>query len=338
MVSRQSIDGQDKAEQLDLFDQPNASEQGEEQDSMVEEDVILSPAATLAEALDAFDQVMLLKGFTDNTIKAFQADLRILAEYLSPDHPIAGISARDLRGFLAYLLRGRSRPCNPKSYARRITTLKVFFGWLAEAGALQTDPAAKLVHRPVQTPLPRVLSEEEIARLIEAGRWLATGGTNESGKNERGDPRPILLVELLLQTGIKKSECMGIHLAHLDLSNPQEPLLHVRYEQVRQKYKERTIRLQPHIASLLRAYRERYKPAEYLFECTARNLEYVLRDLAVLADIPGGVSFESLRWTAALREYRNGKDADALRRKLGLSKLRWRETLEKLEQLATPAL
>jgi hypothetical protein len=77
---------------------------------------------------------------------------------------------------------------------------------------------------------------------------------------------------------------------------------------------------------------------EYLFECTARNLEYVLRDLAKLAGIPGGVSFEMLRWTSAVRDYRAGMDGDALRRKMGLSKLRWRETTDKLKQLTEPAL
>ena len=291
---------------------------------------LLGPRSPLAEALEEFDTAMLLKGFTDNTIAAFQADLRILAGFVPTSRPIGEISTKDLGDFLKYLVRDRGRPCNPKSFARRLTTLKVFFGWLAEIGALPADPAAALPHTPVQTPLPRVLSEAQVEDALEAARRLMAA--------EDPDPRPLLLVELLLQTGIKKSECMGIHLAHLDVSNPGEPALHVRYPQVRQKYKERGIRLQPTIVPVLRAYRARYQPAEYLFECTARNLEYVLRDLAQLAGIPDGISFEMLRWTAALRDYKSGMDHEALRRKLGLSKLRWRETAEKLERLAEPAL
>ena len=290
----------------------------------------LTPRSTLREALEEFDTAMLLKGFTDNTIKAFQADLRILTDFIPASRPIGEVSTKDLGDFLKYLVSDRGRPCNPKSYARRLTTLKVLFGWLVEIGAMATDPAAPLVHTPVRTPLPRVLSDEQVESLIAAAQSMAAA--------EDPDPRALLLVELLLQTGIKKGECMGIHLAHLDLSNPREPRLQIRYARVRQQYKERTLRLQPEIVPMVRAYRARYQPAEFLFECTARNLEYVLRDLAKLAGIEGGVSFEMLRWTAAVRDHRTGMDGDALRRKLGLSNLRWRETAEKLQRLTEPAL
>jgi site-specific recombinase XerD len=271
---------------------------------------------------------MMVKGFSDNTVKAFQADLRILAGFLSSRQRIGHIATRDLHDFLAYLLRDRGRPCNPKSYARRITTLKVFFGWLSEVGAIPVDPAAPLVHGSVHTPLPRVLSDEQVEQLYAAARDVAAG--------KDADSRPLLLTQLVLTTGIKKSECMGIHLAHLDLSNPSEPQLHIRYREARMQHKERTLRLRPDIVPIVRAYREKYQPAEHLFECTARNLEYVLGDLAERAGIDGGVSFESLRWTAALRDYQAGMDTDALRRKLGLSKLRWREALDKIEHLAQP--
>jgi len=319
--------------QLRLF--PEGAEGDEREPARQEQPAVaqpapsrLTPSSSLAEALDEFDTAMMLKGFTDNTVAAFRADLRILAGFLSPSRPIGDISTRDLNNFLTYLLRGRGRPCNPKSYARRITTLKVFFGWLAESGARPGDPAAPLIHQPVSTPLPRVLSDTEIEQLRAAARQMMAG--------DKPDPRPALLLELLLSTGMKKSECMGIHLAHLDLTNPQTPLVHIRYQEARQHHKERTLRLPAGIVPLIRAYRQVYQPVEHLFDCTARNLEYVLRDLALAAGLSCGVSFEALRWTAALRDYQAGMDEQALRRKLGLSQLRWKETVEKLERLAAP--
>jgi len=288
----------------------------------------LTARSGLREALEEFDRAMTLKGFTDNTIAAFRADLRILAGYLGHERAIGDTSTQDLNDFLVYLLRERGKPCNAKSYARRLTTVKVFFAWLAEVGARGSDPAQALVHHAFTTPLPRVLSETEIEELLTAGQQIAAG--------DDPDPRPLLLARLLLATGMKKGEVMGIHLAHLDASDPQNPVAHIRYAQARQFHKERTLRLPAEIIPALRAYRAKYQPAEYLFECTARNLEYVLRDLAKAAGLRG-VSFEELRWTAALRDYRAGMPADALRKKLGLSKLRWRETQEKLERLAEPA-
>jgi integrase/recombinase XerD len=50
------------------------------------------------------------------------------------------------------------------------------------------------------------------------------------------------------------------------------------------------------------------------------------------------VSFEVMRWTAAVRDYRTGMAPETLRKKLGLSKISWRETGMKIRQLAGPAL
>ncbi|MFN9905696.1 MAG: hypothetical protein ACK56F_06150, partial [bacterium] len=49
-------------------------------------------------------------------------------------------------------------------------------------------------------------------------------------------------------------------------------------------------------------------------------------NISELAHLPHQVSFEMLRWTSALRDYRDGMEHDHLRRKLGLSKITWRET------------
>ena len=62
------------------------------------------------------------------------------------------------------------------------------------------------------------------------------------------------------------------------------------------------------------------------------------RDVSQLAGLPKQVSFEMLRWTCAVRDSRGGMSAEQLRHKLGLSKITWEETREKLARLAAPAL
>jgi integrase/recombinase XerD len=85
---------------------------------------------------------------------------------------------------------------------------------------------------------------------------------------------------------------------------------------------------------VLDEYLGQYQPADTLFTCTARNLEYVLHDLAEAAELPpGSLSFENLRWAAALQDWRAGVEHDDIRQKLGLSKIAWRETKMKLGRL-----
>ena len=315
------------AEQLPLFPQKGVKGQ---YGPPVAETSPLSKGSSLSAAIGGFHDYMIREGFTENTIKAFRGDLRILTRYLGAGRPIGQIGTKDLNDFLTYLLYYRGVPCNPKSYSRRVTTLKVFFGWLAEAGIIPRDPAAPVIHQRVSTPLPQILYDDQIEKTLEVTQRLRQA--------EKPDVRPHLLITLILQTGIKKGECMAVKLGHIDLSNPAAPVLYIRYANPKMRHKERKLSLSADFPTLLQEYIAQYHPKENLFECTARNLEYVLHDVAQLAGLADGISFEALRWTCAVQDYKAGMPSEKLRQKLGLSRISWRETSEKLAKLASPAL
>jgi integrase/recombinase XerD len=290
----------------------------------------LDARSSLRTAIAAFDVHMEQRGFAENTRKAFLSDLNILAEFVGVGTAIGAISTQDLNQFKHWLVHERGVPCNPKSLARRVTTLKVFFGWLFESGLLPSDPAAPVVHKPVVTPLPRILSDAEVERMLGVTQMLRYA--------ESPDSRPHLLVTLLLHTGIKKSECMNVVMNHLDFSDPAQPVLWIRYTNPSRRHKERKLGLPAWWPTVLAEYRAQYEPQDALFPWTARNLEYVLADVAQRADLPHGLSFEMLRWTCAVRDSRAGMPADKLRQKLGISKITWREVGAKVAQLASPPL
>ena len=290
----------------------------------------LSAKSSLRAALRAFEVHMQGQDFSENTIKAFLSDLNILAQFVGVGTAIGAISTRDLNRFTDWLVDGRGVPCNPKSLARRVTALKVFFGWLAETEVLPHDPAAPVIHKPVMTPLADILSEAEVERVLGVTQSLRHG--------EKPDARPHLLVTLLLHTGIKKGECMGIVMNHFDFSDPSQPVLWIRYANPRRRHKERKLRLPVWWPAVLAEYRTQYQAQESLFPCTARNLEYVLKHVAEQAELDHSLSFEVLRWTCAVRDYKAGMEANKLRQKLGVSKITWREVKVKIDKLASPAL
>jgi site-specific recombinase XerD len=294
----------------------------------------LSPSSRLTSAMGRFERHMIQQEYAQNTVKSFLGDLRILKRYLSGDPPLEEISPKKLQDFMHWLQHERGKPCSPKSYARRMTTLKVFFAWLADLGALKSDPAAPLVHKPVQTPLPRILYDDQVDAALAVTRRMMAG----EPPHDKPDPRPHLLLNLLLHTGIKKQECMRLKLSHIDTSGSAGPVIHVRYDKAGKEYKERRLRLPSAWTGTLRAYLREYEPQEYLFPCTARNLEYVLANVAKLAGLPEGLSFEMLRWTCAVRDHRARMEPDRLRRKLGLSRMSWQETEPRILRLAEPPL
>lgn len=298
--------------------------------SSADPSTVLTPQSSLRAAKSAFEVHMHHEGFTENTIKAFQSDLNILTDFIGAWTAIGEISTQDLTRFTEWLTNDREAPCSPKSLARRITTLKVFFGWLAEDEVLPRDPAAPVVHKPVRTPLPDILTNHQVERVLRVTEALRQA--------EDPDARPHLLVTLLLHTGIKKSECMGITMNHIDLDDPSQPILWIRYANPQRRHKERKLRLPTWWPTVLAEYRAQYQIEDTLFPCTARNLEYVLSNVAERAGLHQGISFEMLRWTCAVRDYKAGMKPKKLRQKLGLSKITWRQTSQKIAKLAAPAL
>ena len=287
----------------------------------------LAPTASIQATLGVFEEHMRDKGFAINTVKAFASDVRLLGKFLGMGQPIGEIGTKNLNDFLNWLVTERGVPCGPKSYARRVTTLKVLFSWLHEAGVLSHDPAAGVIQKSVTSPLPTVPTEADLEKSLIVTQALRYD-------DKKPDARPHLLLTLLLKTGVKKSEAMNMVPNHIDRTEPDEPVLFIRYANPRLRYKERKVPLDASWLTVLDEYLAQYTPPDTVFTCTARNLEYVLHDVAEAAGIDKGLlSFENLRWVSALRDLRNGVEPDDIRQKLGLSKITWRETKAKLEKL-----
>ncbi|MBZ0298175.1 MAG: tyrosine-type recombinase/integrase [Anaerolineae bacterium] len=276
-----------------------------------------------------FQDYLLKEGKSEYTIKAFTSDLQLLADHLGETTPLGDFSTDGLNEFLNWLENGRGVPCSRKSYARRVTTLKVYFKWLHSIGAIAHDPAKAVLQRSGPAPLAQILSPAEVDQAMAHARSLRRG--------EKPDARPELLFWLLLDTGIKKGETVALKRDHIDRTDPEHPVLTIKHK-VRNVYKERKVEIDSGWLRLLEEYLAQHTPKhDLIFDCTARNLEYVLADLAEGADLPK-ISFEMMRWTCAVRDFRSGLDPDAIRDKLGLSDASWVETHSKIKRLVEQQL
>jgi len=284
----------------------------------------LNKLTPLSKTFPLFEEHLRKEGKTQNTIKAFLADMSLLGEHAGDETAVGTFQTKHLNAYLKWMESGRGVPCSRKTYARRVTSLKVYFKWLKTIGVLSHDPAKAVLQRSGEAPLSYALNPEEIERM----------GSFAQGMERRGKPdtRPEMLFWLLLDTGIKKSEAKRLLLADVIREDPDEPYLHVHHTS-RNVYKERKIPLDPAWLGVFDEYVEQYEIEDTLFTCTPRNLEYILADMSKGADIPTKVSFEVMRWTSAVRDARRGIDGDTIREKLGLSRISWHETSRKIERL-----
>lgn len=279
----------------------------------------------LPSAIGGWEMFLKDQGRSSHTLKAFLSDVKLLTQYVAPDKNIGSITTEELNRFFEWMEKKRGVPCSPKTLSRRITSVKSFFRWLHKNGAISVDPAEKILQRSVVSPLPQVLTDDEYhAVLLSADRHR---------RKAKADARPYTLVYLLLITGIKKSECLGIHINHIDFDAKNGTTLFVRYASPANRYKERKIELDDDWATSYQEYLAQYQPIDQVFAWSPRRLEYLLEDIGKEAGLSKHLSFDMCRWTCALRDYQNGVEPDKIRQKLGVSKIQWRELLIKIKQL-----
>src|SRR5512135_3661959 len=203
-------------EQLPLFPSPGAKKsQGSEWPTTTPLAITaqLTANSSLTSAIGAFHDHMLQQGLSRYTVQAFGGDLNIFRKHVGSNLAINEISGETLQRFLNWLRYERGVPCKPKSFQRRLTSLKVFFSWLYQQKVIAQDPAAPIAHQPVTSPLPQILYPDQVAKLLGAARGLRDA--------EKSDARPYLIVTLLIATGIKKSEAMALRLSDIDVSDPK---------------------------------------------------------------------------------------------------------------------
>jgi site-specific recombinase XerD len=286
----------------------------------------ITPATTLMPALNSWKMYLTDQGRSMHTVKAFSADILLLNEFLAVDRTLGSITTEDLNQFVEWLQKGRTIPCSPKTLSRRITATKSFFNWLGKFGVLSVNPAEKVLQQSVISPLPEALTTAEVQQLYETAEKLRV--------SKNPDARPYCLFGLLMETGIKKGECLNIHLAHLEMDDAANGYIFVRYANPNYRMKERKIKVSAVWLEVCKEFIQQYGVKDKLFDWSQRRLEYILEDLGNAAGLRKHLSFDMCRWTSVLRDWKTETERDSIRQKLGISKIQWREISMKLKELA----
>ena len=281
----------------------------------------LTDQSSLAACAIPYQQELLLRGKSNYTVTCFLSDLKMFSGFMGKDTPVGRITKEQLTDWLMKLKFGnKGQVPAPKTMARRVTFLRNFFSWLAREGIIREDPSASLVLERPLPPLPELLFENEIQRLLEAAST---------------DPRCHCLLYLVLYAGLKKEEVMGLKLGHIDISYPGAPAITIHFApSTGKQHRERRLALPAEFVTILKEYQDKYHPTHELFDCTDRNLNYILGRAVKAAGIQKRVTLQLLRDTFAVRQLKAGVTPEALREKLGLSDEAWLESREKYRRLA----
>ena len=158
----------------------------------------MSPAS--AALLDAFaDALWLEDGLSKNTLASYRQDLHQFEAFLN-GIALLDVQEEQLSRFLASR-RGRS-----SSAARRLSTLKRFYGWCLRERKVKADPTVK-IDPPKRTPrFPKTLSEADVEALL-----AAPDVNTPLGMRDR------TMFEVLYAAGLRVSELVGLKVFEVNL-------------------------------------------------------------------------------------------------------------------------
>ncbi len=150
------------------------------------------------------------RGFSLNTISAYQNDLSQLCAFLQEQPPTEeeGASPLTREVVLHFVLHLREREYAATTVARKIAAVKSFCHFLEQEGQLREDPTAHIDSPRVTKYLPRAASVGEIERLL-----AQLVGDTPATLRDRA------MLELLYATGMRVSELVSLNCADLNLDD-----------------------------------------------------------------------------------------------------------------------
>jgi integrase/recombinase XerD len=268
----------------------------------------------LSPRLEAFLEMLSAeRGAARLTLTAYRNDLIDLSGFLAARG--VALDAADAGALHDYLSAAGTRRLAPRSLARRLSAIRQFYRFLLTDGARSDDPTSGLDTPRLGRPLPKLLSEDEVARLIAtAAAW-----PEEEGVRLR------CILELLYATGLRVSELVTLPLA----SAQRDP----RFMLVRGKGgKERVVPLSPPSRQTLGEYlsvRKAFLPegqtSRFLFpsrgregHLTRQRCGQLLKELALGANLdPARLSPHVLRHAFASHLLDHGADLRSVQQMLG---------------------
>jgi integrase/recombinase XerD len=279
--------------------------------------------ASLQVFLDAFLEMMAAeRGAAGNTLDAYRRDLEDYCHAAAEaGRTMRSIATDDIRAYLSDLNR---RGFAASTSARRLSAIRQFHRFLCAEGKRKDDPAAILEGPRQAAKLPKILSVDEVERLLDAAKLeLDSAGSDPHAALHAA--RTACLLELLYATGLRVSELVSLPKA---AARRKEPLILIRGKGGR----ERLVPLSEPARRAMRLYRERLEKADpasaatpWLFPADSESghlsRQLFARDLKTIAAAAGiataRVSPHVLRHAFASHLLQNGADLRIVQELLG---------------------
>jgi len=277
---------------------------------------VQSPA--MAEAVVEFLGFLTERGASTNTIAAYRRDLDQLTRSIEGGRAARSRQPLGRAAIEEFVVDLQGQGYREASIARKLAAARSFFVFLTAEGSVSANPTEGFALPKVHRPLPRLVSTEEVERLLRQ-----PAGSSREAKRDRA------MLELLYATGMRVSELVSLDTADVDLDedNPHVSCRGRRGE-------ERTMFISPRARDALLEYldsarslllRERDEQALFLNRrggrLTRQGVWLILKDYAKDANLSADITPHTLRHSFAAQMLESGMPLSNVQQLLGHSAL-----------------
>lgn len=253
-------------------------------------------------------------GLSANTRQAYERDLRLFCKTLGfkNSDALVNVSREQITGYMTQL---KEKGLAAATIARKLAAIKAFYRFMTAEGYMDANPAEVVEAGTKGIKLPRVLSEDEVVRLLNQPDI-----TTAEGFRDR------TMLEVLYATGMRVSELINLTLERVDLN--------MKYIIAFGKgSKERIVPLGSVAAEFLQHYLEKVRPklthedrnTNIVFlafgghELTRQRFWQIIRAYGRKANINKTLTPHILRHSFATHLLDNGADLRSVQELLGHS-------------------
>lgn len=147
------------------------------------------------------DYLRFEKKYSENTISSYKRDLNKINSYLKKD--FIKLTKADIQKYIQNLSKNESS----NTISRTISSLKSFYKFLEINKYTNTNPLTTIISPKTARKLPKVLSEEEVNKLLDINL------------NNDFDYRNKAMLELMYSSGLRVSELINLTVNDVDLKN-----------------------------------------------------------------------------------------------------------------------
>lgn len=254
------------------------------------------------------DYLLIDKKYSNNTILSYKNDLLKFLNYLKK--PLTELNDNDIK---EYLIELKINNYSERSISRSLSCIKSLCKFLIIEKILKVDPTQKIISPKQRKALPKVLTEEEIEKLLEINLIDHFSFRNKA------------MLETMYSTGIRVSELINIKVFDIDF---ESDIIRITGK----GSKERIVPIGDYAKHYLNIYYNEFRNKllikgenDYLFlnnhgtKMTRQGFFKIIKKLAIEANIKKEFSPHTLRHSFATHMLNHGADLRSIQELLGHS-------------------